>query len=312
MSASAPRFSVVIAAFNAERTVVSAVRSALSQTAADLEVIVVDDGSTDSTAAVASGIDDPRVAVVRQENRGLAAARNAGIAHARGSYVSFLDSDDLWLPDYLELAGAGLDTSRTVGFAYTDAYAFESSSGRVRIETPSGEMWAPVPPPTDHDAFLLELLKRNFVYVSTTVRRSVLNELGCFDERLRRSPDYDLWLRIVRAGYDAAWVRGQHAMYRIHDGQMSRDSLGMLQNELALLSEIDPVTLPSDAHREVLVGRCGKLERQIRAADRPLGQAVRRARSRLGRMRRRLDLAYHWYDVPPSEVSAAFPDLKAI
>src|ERR1017187_6172907 len=104
----APRFSVVIAAFEAERTVASAVNSALAQTRTDLEVIVVDDGSSDRTAAVVGQITDHRVQLLRQANAGPSAARNVGISATRGDYVAFLDSDDLWLPRYLELMGAAL------------------------------------------------------------------------------------------------------------------------------------------------------------------------------------------------------------
>src|SRR5450755_2097977 len=95
---SVPEFSVVVPADNAAGTISSAVRSVLAQTQPDLEVIVVDDGSTDATAEIVAGIEDSRVRVISQDNRGLPAARNAGVAAARGTYIALLDSDDLYLP----------------------------------------------------------------------------------------------------------------------------------------------------------------------------------------------------------------------
>src|SRR6201994_3251093 len=126
------RLSVVIPAFNAATTIRAAVRSTLSQTMPVLEVIVVDDGSTDATAEVVAAMEDPRVRLVSRANGGPSAARNAGIAAARGEWVAFLDSDDLWLPRYVETATAALSGAPNPGFAYTDAYVFHAGRGQVK------------------------------------------------------------------------------------------------------------------------------------------------------------------------------------
>src|SRR4051812_28108863 len=105
-----PTFSVAIPAYNAAATIAPALRSVLAQTRGDFEAIVVDDGSTDATAeAVGPFLEDGRITLVQQENRGLSGARNTALASARGRYVSLLDSDDLWLPHYLERMGEALD-----------------------------------------------------------------------------------------------------------------------------------------------------------------------------------------------------------
>jgi glycosyltransferase involved in cell wall biosynthesis len=310
----APRFSAVIAAYNAEGTITAAVDSALSQSARDLEVIVVDDGSTDGTAEVVRAIPDARVRLVSQVNQGQAAARNAGTAVATGTYVGFLDSDDLWLPDYLELAGRALERVSNPGFAYTDAFVFDSQTGRVRRQSAMHEQRPPVPPPHARDEFLLELLSRNFVYVSTVVPRSVLLDVGGYTESLRRSEDYSLALRILIRGYDPAWVPGNHALYRAHPGQMSRQKLSMIRSALTVFRQIEPESLPSDAHRAMLASRIRQHEQEMRVLE---GEdrvrfALRAARSRVGWVRRRLGLAYTWYRQPPGEVAAAFPNLKSI
>src|SRR5947209_8661253 len=152
-----PRLSVVIPAYNSARTIRAAVASTLNQTRPVLEVIVVDDGSTDATAEVVTGIADPRVRLVSRPNGGPSAARNAGIAVARGEWVGFLDSDDLWLPSYAQRAAAALGAAANPGFAYTDAYRFDGGSGRVKR---GWALSAPDPPPPDRESFLIALLGR--------------------------------------------------------------------------------------------------------------------------------------------------------
>src|ERR1700739_2112141 len=153
MSSSTPKFTVIVPAYNAARTIEATISSVLAQTCQDLELIVVDDGSVDETASLAEAVEDRRVTGISQPNRGLPAARNSGIARARAERLSFLDSDDLWLPDFLQSAGTTLDAHPGAGFAYADAYAFDSLSGRVRRRTAMGCQRPPVPPPTDSGAF---------------------------------------------------------------------------------------------------------------------------------------------------------------
>ena len=236
-------FSVVIPAFNAEATVASSVASVLRQTRADLEVIVVDDGSMDGTAAAVERLTDQRVKLISRPKRGVSAARNAGIDTARGRYIAFLDSDDLWLPRYLELAAEALASTARPGFVYTDAYAFDPVTGKVGRRGMVGRQ-PPVPPPSDRDAFLLELLERNFVHVSTSVPRAVLEEVGGFDPDSTMAEDYALWLRIIVRGYDVAWVPGKHVLYRVHADQASRDEVKMRRGDLVALAAIEPGDLP--------------------------------------------------------------------
>ncbi len=308
-----PICSVIIPAFNAAATLEASIRSALHQTRADLEVIVIDDGSTDATAETAKQIDDPRVRVLSQPNLGPAAGRNAGVRAARGEYVAFLDSDDLWLPRYLELVTRALEASGDAAFAYTDAYAFDPVSGRVRRRTAMQRMRPPVPPPADAAGFLLELLRRNFVYVSATVRRAVLDEVGGFDEG-SGAEDYGLWLKIVAVGHKAVWIPGQHALYRIHAGQRSSDSARVHRGLAELFAGLRTEDLPVGVHRQVLESRRLGADREVRmlAGHARLHRILRRSRRALGSTRQRLGLGDSWYDTPPPEVAAAFPDLTAV
>ena len=202
----------------------------LQQTEQDFEVVVVDDGSTDDTSEYArSFATDPRVRVISQPNRGPSAARNAAFAAARGSYVSMLDADDLWLPEYLEVMGGALDATPDAPFAFTDAWVLDDETGRVR-RTPA--MFYQRPPRTLPDAreFFLLLLERNFVYTSVTVRRSVLDEVGGFDEDLSTGEDWDLWLRIARRGVSPVRPPGLLAIHRNHPSSLVNDTRLMTRN----------------------------------------------------------------------------------
>jgi glycosyltransferase involved in cell wall biosynthesis len=308
-----PEFSVVIPAFNAEATIASSVASVLGQTRTDVEVVVIDDGSTDGTVAAVERIADQRVRLIVQPNTGVSTARNAGIASAGGRYIAFLDSDDLWLPRYLELASKALASTARPGFAYTDAYAFDPVTGKVGRRGMVGRN-PPVPPPTDRGEFLLELLERNFVHASATVPRQVIDDVGGFDPAAAPAEDYGLWLRIAVSGYDVAWIPGKHALYRIHAGQASRNELKLRRGEAAALRTIDPTALPTPRHRALLDRRRSKIERELRVLEggAHLAGAVRRVRRRVGRVRQAVGLGSSCRENPPAEVAAAFPDLTAV
>src|SRR5436190_11375249 len=121
--------SVVIPTFDRSSAVTSAIDSVLGQSHRDLEVIVVDDGSTDDTAQVLAARygEEPRVTYLRQSNRGVAAARNAGLDRARGSVIAFIDSDDVWQPWHLALAVAVLERFPDVGLVWTDVEAVDDT-----------------------------------------------------------------------------------------------------------------------------------------------------------------------------------------
>jgi len=299
-----PLASVVVPAFNAAATIVATVQSALNQSLTSLEVIVVNDGSTDSTAQIVDEIADPRVRLVNQANRGLPAARNAGIRASHGTYVAFLDSDDLLLPDFLSLGVEALQRMPKPGLAYTDAYVLDDASGRFRETSAMAQFDPPVPPPEESTAFLLALMRINFVYVSTIVPRDVLQATGGFNEGLTSCEDYDLWLRILVHGYQAAWVPGRHAVYRLHAGQMTRNVMRMARNLSAVYDGLPLEEMPSPAHRDFLLRRRRQAQLSVRVTS-PLRQLVPEKLVVSARSKRN-----RWYDTPPAEVVDAFPALR--
>jgi glycosyltransferase involved in cell wall biosynthesis len=303
-----PSFSVIVPAYNAAHTIEATIASALTQTCEDIELIVIDDGSTDETATRARAIDDPRLSVISQPNRGLPAARNVGIARSCADRLSFLDSDDLWLPDFLETAATTLDANPDAGFAYTDAYAFDSLSGKVRHRTAMGRQRPPVPAPADPGGFLMELLMRNFVYYSIVAPRSVLDAVGGYDESRRAAEDYDLSLRILTKGYRAVRMDGLHALYRLHSGQMTRSLAKMTEAVLDVYEGLPTADLPTDAHRQLLQRRIRETRRGLRRTTRVAARLA--PQTTIARVKR-AGIGESWYGPPPPEIAAAFPDLAA-
>jgi GT2 family glycosyltransferase len=311
-----PRFSVIVPAFQAERTLASSLRSVLQQTCGDFELIVVDDGSTDGTAAVAEAfLEDPRVRLLRQENRGLAGARNAGIAAARGRYVSFLDSDDLYLPTYLEAYGAALEAEPRAAFAYGDSWALEDGTGKLRRRTAFARMRPPVPPPVDRLEFMRALLERNFICVMATVRTDVLQAAGGHNPGFRQAEDYELWLRLLALGHTPVHVPGLHSIVRDRAGSLKKSESPMLESlaEVYRLVAEEYPDVPDDIRAAARHRRDATLRRAASAGQRrPALHGVRAARRVAGRAKRRFLARTHYLDPPPDEVAAAFPDLAAL
>lgn len=204
-----PKVSVIIPAYNAERFLGDTLRSVLEQTYQDFEIIVVDDGSTDGTQAVVTAVVDERVHYIHQENRGPAAARNAGLRLARGEYIAFLDADDLWRPERLEACVSFLDEHTQVDVVHT-AFDFINPDGRP---FPAKSKWG------DKSTTALEhLVFRNDIHTSTAlVRRRCFDVAGLFDESLRGSEDWYLWFRIAAAGFQFDFIPLSLAVYRRHE-----------------------------------------------------------------------------------------------
>jgi glycosyltransferase involved in cell wall biosynthesis len=303
-------FSVVIAAYEAASTVGGAIESVLAQTRQDFEVVVVDDGSSDDTAAVAEAIAgrDQRVSVHRQANGGPSAARNRGISAGNGEYVSMLDSDDLWLPDYLAEMGRALELDPRAGFAYTEAWELNEASGRFLKATAMARQHPPEQT-LPQERFVTELLQRNFVYNAVTVRRSVLEKVGGFDPSMTHSEDYELWLRIAISGFAGARVPGPLAIKRDSVSSLTVDTVAMdagVRQAYRAVLERHPA---SPRVRALAMARLDEFrEQESHRSDRSrrLLSAVRRAAAAATRGQRK-----RWQQraEPPPGVAAAFPGL---
>lgn len=209
--------SVVIPCFNHGRFLREAIDSVAGSTLPDAEIVVVDDGSTDDTAAVARSY-GARVRLVQQGNRGLSAARNAGIAVAQGRLLHFLDADDRIDPQFLARMAQAADQHPDAavfcgGWRLVDAANRPFATGSVCF-------------PADPYRFLLG--GNPMPCHAVVVRSTAIAAVGPFDESLGALEDWDLWLRLARAGQRFVAVAGASVDYRRHPGSMSRDVGRML------------------------------------------------------------------------------------
>ncbi len=218
-----PGISVIVPCHNAERYIGSALRSILQQDWPKLEIIVVDDGSTDSSGDIVSTFS--QVLLLRQANAGVAAARNRGIDHATHEWIAFLDADDLWLPGKLAAQWRMLQTQADARMSYT-AWSTWASTDLVpsadeldRLSASSDQQWKG---PTGW--IYPQLLRDCVVWTSSTLmHRSVLDEVGRFDSSLHIGEDYDLWLRASRVT-PILRVPRPLALYRLHPVSLTRSA----------------------------------------------------------------------------------------
>jgi glycosyltransferase involved in cell wall biosynthesis len=225
------KVSVVIPTFNSGRFVTGAVESALAQTRAPDEVIVVDDGSTDDTSTTIARFYQS-VRYIRKENGGVSSARNRGVAEATGDLIGFLDADDVWHPRKLEVQIAALASRQDLGLIGSWTYPWPAD--RHPDRPLPGEKFDLVEVPED------DLLIRNCLVTSTVlVRKEVLQAAGEFDPKLHGPEDYDLWLRVARlapiANLDVA-VTG----YRLGTpGSLSKNAVRMEAGMRLILDKLD-------------------------------------------------------------------------
>ncbi|MDH7496821.1 MAG: glycosyltransferase [Syntrophomonadaceae bacterium] len=207
--------SVIIPTYNCGRWLRSAIESALSQTYANLEVIVVDDGSTDDTAAILKTFGDS-VRVFSQDNRGVAAARNAGLQLARGKYVAFLDADDKWDSRRLEVMIDGLESGADLAISN---YFYIDEGGRRLRERPALHQSFAAPGSRQY----LHLLWQTVPFAMTVGRTELFRRIQGFDEVLKgEAEDYDVWLRLLRGGAKWVYVPEPLAEYMVRPGSLSK------------------------------------------------------------------------------------------
>jgi glycosyltransferase involved in cell wall biosynthesis len=192
-----PTISVIIPTYNRAHLIGASIASVLAQTYTNFELIVVDDGSTDDTEQQVHGFNDPRINYINQENKGRSHARNCALDLARGRYIAFLDSDDLFLPDKLALQVAYLDSHPHVGMVYTSAYCIDYSGNALSdryLASVSGKIYKSI-------AFFRPV---TITLPTVMARRELFAEVGGFDVQMHRFEDTDMWRRISKVTHIAA------------------------------------------------------------------------------------------------------------
>ncbi len=218
--------SVIVPSYNMARYLPKSVPSALAQTYTNLEVVIVDDGSSDDTAQVVRQWDkDPRVRLHRQPNGGLSHARNQGIAHSKGPFIALLDADDIWMPQKLALQMALFKDRPQVGVVFSNYERMNDNEERM-----------PMGPTTMYRGKVSgRLLVENFVPASSAVvRRECFERCGGFEVELKTGEDYEMWLRLS-AHTEFDFVPEPLMRYRIWGGQMSRDYRGRFETAIRVM-----------------------------------------------------------------------------
>ncbi len=221
---SEPRVSVVLTTFERERYLGAAIRSALDQTSRDLELIVVDDGSTDGTPDLVLGVGDPRVRYIRQEHRGMCSALNTGVRAARAGYIAHLDSDDVWLEEMLEVETQVLDARPDVGAVYARSQGMDEGGNPL----PEFRGYPERFPGRSFESMLYGDFTSSITVVA---RRACYERAGWWDESFTTGADWDMWMRMSRH-FPFAFVDRVLARFRLHGGNVSGPGSPLFAKEL--------------------------------------------------------------------------------
>jgi len=238
-----PRVSVIIPTYNRKAFVLEAVGSVLAQTYGDYELIVVDDGSADGTGEALKRYEE-HLQYLYQENQGVSAARNCGLAHAQGAFIAFLDSDDLWLPKKLELQVAFMDRQTEAQICYTDEIWIRHGkrvNPKKRHAKYSGWVYPHCLP--------LCIISPS----SALMRRGLFEQVGAFNPALPVCEDYDLWLRVA-ACFPVSFIPQRLIIKRGgHPDQLSRQPWGNDRYRVMALAKILETGVLTPELREITI-----------------------------------------------------------
>jgi glycosyltransferase involved in cell wall biosynthesis len=264
-----PMISVVVPAYNVAATIQETLISISNQTFTDIEIIVVDDGATDTTPDILSRYADPRLRIVHQVNRGLAGARNSGIHAAKGKYIAFCDADDIWEAEKLERHFNHLEADDNVGISFAGSSMIDESGKRLKVSQL----------PKLKDITAADVFKRNPIGngSAAVVRREAFDCIAYrptsetvrdwwFDETMRQSEDIDAWMRFILASdWKIEGIDGLLTRYRIQSGGLSANLSKQYQTWKHMCSKVKD-TAPEFAARLAPVAEAYQLRFLARRA----------------------------------------------
>lgn len=215
-----PLVSIIMPAFNAGAYIAEAADSVINQTFTNWELIIINDGSTDDTEAIAQkySAKDPRIRLITQENKKLSAARNTGIINAKGEWVAFLDADDLWVATKLAKQLNVAERQPDAGVIFTGGYTFYNND--LKTAQPYGTVSGYYTPSA---IYKLEYQGNYIPVLSVLVKKKHLDIVGLQDEQLRACEDWDYWLRLALNGVSFFGMEEKLFYYRKHSSNMSND-----------------------------------------------------------------------------------------
>ena len=255
-----PEVSILMPAYNAVY-IREAISSVLAQTVSSFELLVVDDGSADDTAEIAAGFAerDPRVRVIRQQNGGTAKARNAAIAVSRAPIFALIDSDDRWMPNFLEVMLGIMKERPELDVLSANAINFGGAWDGRPWKRVSGEIVV---------VSLARMIEsEDSICIAALFRRRVVELTGGFDETLRRNEDYDFWLRAARAGCQCAFYGRPLAWYRRRPDSVSADEPLMLAGILRVLRKAEAFCTDRPEELSAIAKKVAVFEHRRRLAD---------------------------------------------
>jgi glycosyltransferase involved in cell wall biosynthesis len=253
----APKVSVIIPAYNIAEYIVETLDSVFAQTFDDFEVIVINDGSPD-TAEFEKILEKylDRIIYLKHENVGVGPARNVAMGYARGELFAFLDGDDLWLPEFLELSVRLLETN-DYDLVYADAWLFGGSAldGKTFMQTA----------PSDGEANFESLLdmRCNVVLSGSVARRAAVIEAGMFEPTDVRAQDFNLWLRMAHRGARIGYQKKVLLKYRIRAGSLSGDEVQRVEREINAYERIASMIKLSESERQIMDNQLKRLEAEL-------------------------------------------------
>ncbi|MGC1392841.1 MAG: glycosyltransferase [Coleofasciculaceae cyanobacterium] len=224
-----PTISVIIPVYNGEKTIKETIMSVLNQTFENFELIIINDGSNDATLEIVQAIKDHKIKVFSYQNSGLSASRNRGLTKAEGEFISFIDADDLWTPNKLELQLKALQDNpqAAVAYSWTDwidqSGQFLRAGGHITVNGNAYE----------------KLLIRDFIESGSNplIKKQALDEVGDFDQSVTPPEDWDMWLRLA-AKYEFITVEVPQILYRISPNSASFDIEKMEAGSLKVIQRV--------------------------------------------------------------------------
>lgn len=252
-----PRVSIITPAFNAAHYLRQTIDSVRGQTVGDWEMLIVDDGSTDDTVAIAEGCaaSDSRIRLLRQPNLGPSAARNHAMRDARGAFFTFLDSDDQWLPEFLAHQLDVFEAYPETALVTATAYYLGGPMDGLPRRTPAD----------GYPVLALEDIigDDSAVFIMTVFRREVFERIGGLDDAQWTSEDYEFWIRAALAGFVFRVTTRPLALYRRHHVSLSTDSARMIRGILATYAKTRPRVPEGSPAGLALDRQLGRYEREL-------------------------------------------------
>ncbi|MGI8961326.1 MAG: glycosyltransferase family 2 protein [Bryobacteraceae bacterium] len=256
-----PEVSVIIPVYRVAAYIADALDSVLTQASEDVEIIVINDGSpdTDALERVLEAYRD-RILYLKQENGGVSSARNTGIRAARGGWLAFLDGDDMWLPEYLESQLAILRADPAIDMVFGNAILFG--------DTPiAGRCTTDFSPVEGEITFLKTVSGDCTIAYCAVVRREIVVRAGMFDTQLRGSEDFNLWLRVLKAGGRITYQHKPLYRYRRREGSATSDPVWMNERILESLQRAQETIPMSGEERAGLERHRRKVQTELALAQ---------------------------------------------